>query len=171
MSRRSLRVVRDALSDPAARERYDAKVHRLGREDCWYFLGAIHPHGHGRFWVGNVYLSPGRRRDVVMIAHRFGFAIEYGFEALQHAPVLEHRCDEPSCQNPRHWTVGTIASNYEDWLYRRSTPGSPLRDRRGPAGRARAVRDVILAGGGTDQIAAVKQAGISDVDRDQLTLW
>lgn len=171
LSGRALQVVRDAVTDPGVRARYEAKVSRGGRHDCWPFLGAIHPHGHGRFWVGTISLSPGRRRDVVVIAHRFGWALDHGSEALAAAPVLAHTCDEPSCQNPTHLVVGTTASNYGDWLWRRGAPGSPLRDRRGPAGRARAIRDAILAGAGPDEVARVKQAGVTGVDRDQLTLW
>jgi len=171
MSVRTDRVLQDAIGDPAVRERYEAKIWHGGPHECWYWLGAIHPHGHGRFWVGSVRLSPGRRRDVVVIAHRFGWALAHGLDALRDVPVLAHDCDEPSCQNPEHGVPGTTASNYEDWLYRRWMPRSPLRDRRGPAGRARAIRDVLLAGGDTAALAAVKEAGVTGLDQDQMTLW
>jgi len=47
----------------------------------------------GRFWLGE---SDGR--DVVVIAHRFAWAPEFGVEDLQSVPVLGHRCDNPLCQ-------------------------------------------------------------------------
>ena len=75
-----------------------------------------------------------------MIAHRFGYAVTYGLDALLAADVIRHLCDEPSCQTPTHWAAGTAAENTTDWWQRHHTPGSPLRDTRGSRGRAEALR-------------------------------
>ncbi len=66
---------------------------------CHWFTGALSGRGHGRFW-----LAPVDGRDVTIIAHRFGFALEHGLEELLAVPVLGHRCDNPLCQliAPRH---------------------------------------------------------------------
>jgi hypothetical protein len=60
-------------------------------------------------------------------------------------PVIRHTCDESACCNPAHWILGTRADNAADYHDRKSDPLDPLADRRGPAGRARAIRDAILA--------------------------
>ncbi len=156
-----------ALGDPAVRARYEAKVHRT--PGCWFWAGALHARGgHGRFWVTATTGSDGTRRDVVVIAHRFGWAMTYGLDALTRIEVLAHTCDEPSCQRPDHLRSATPGTNQDEWLIRRWHPRSPLRDVRGPGGRSRAIRAAILAGG---DVNAARAAGISGLDADQLCLW
>jgi hypothetical protein len=59
-------------------------------------------------------------------------------------PVIRHTCDDSACCNPAHWVLGTRKDNAADYITRKPDPFSPLADRRGPAGRARAIRDAIL---------------------------
>lgn len=67
--------------------------------------------GHGRFWLGP-------RRAVV--AHRFAFALEEGFDALVGVEVLAHECDNPPCQRvgPGHVVSSTRTRNQIDWIAR-----------------------------------------------------
>lgn len=157
-----------AIADERVLARYDAKVARGRRDECWWWTGAIHPKGHGRFWVSSFVDARGRAHDLVVIAHRLGWAIEHGLDAMLDAPVLAHECDEASCQNPRHIAPSSVAANREDWLRRRWLPGSPLRDVRGPAGRARAIRSAVLGG---EDVRGVLALGAPAVDEDQLLLW
>lgn len=153
-----------ALADPAVVARYRAKVVRT--ESCWWWSGALMRSGHGRFWIG----TSDTGRDLVVIAHRFGWALEYGLSALlDDAPVLAHGCDEALCQRPvaEHVRPSTSRDNREEWLARRWRFGSPLRDIRGRAGRARAIRDAVRRG---SDPASAQAAGLSALDRDQLTL-
>ncbi len=161
-------VVRAAVGDPQVVARYRAKIAYASPGECWPFTGAIHPHGHGRFFVGQYTDTHGTRRDVVVIAHRFGWAITHGADSLDQVAALAHDCDEAGCQNPAHLAPATMASNHHDWDTRRWQLGSPLRDVRGAAGRARAIRAAILTG---QDVAAARAAGISSLDRDQLPLW
>ena len=115
--------------------------------------GAVSARGHGRFWLGE---SDGR--DVVVIAHRFGWALEFGVEELQSVPVMGHRCDNPLCQRPgtapdgsKHVQRSSPHSNAREWAARRHIHGNPLRDSRGSRGRARTSRDLLRSGAtGTD---------------------
>lgn len=151
-----------AIANDRVRARYWAKVTRTGSH--WWFTGAIMRSGHGRFWVGR-----DGHRDVVVLAHRFGFALEHGFGALLETPVLRHSCDEALCQRSDHLVAAADDyANRIDWLLRRHRIGSPLRDVRGRAGRARAIRGAVLAG---EDVSAVMAAGMSDLDRSQLTLF
>lgn len=151
-----------ALGDPNVRRRYEQKVVRTATH--WWWVGAVMKSGHGRFWLGQ-----SGSADVVVLAHRFGYALTHGLDALNQAPVLEHDCDEALCQNPRCLIPSNDnAQNHEDWRIRRHRIGSPLRDIRGPAGRAKAIRAALLEGG---DVNAAIAAGVSDLDRSQLTLF
>lgn len=164
-------VVAAAVADPAVLARYRAKVWRGDPGGCWYWLGAIStPSGHGRFWIASLG-EPDRRRGLVVIAHRFGWALAHGHAALAAAGMLTHTCDEPSCQNPSHLAPGDSWSNRHDWLIRRQVPRSPLRDVRGPAARARAIRAALIASPGAADLRRAQHDGISALDRGQLPLW
>src|SRR5262249_53210748 len=78
-------------------------------------------------------------------------------------PVIRHRCDEPSCQAAGHLAAGSAADNAHDYLARRQDPYSPLTDRRGPRGRAVAIRNAILAALAEDASAGQIEAAIEDV--------
>ena len=167
------RIVRDGIIDPGVVDRYRAKVHITS--GCWWWTGALHSRsGHGRFWIGTYTptIRDGaggvRRRNVCVIASRFGWALHHGAGALDVAPVLAHTCDEPSCQNPDHLVLSSNALNHDDWMRRRWQHGSPLRDTRGPAGRAQAIRAAILTG---TPVQEAIDAGLGDLDRAQLTLF
>lgn len=167
-------VLRAAVGDPRVRARYGALVYTVpldaassgsaGAGGCWVWLGALSGRGHGRFWLGR----GADGRHVVMVAHRFGFAVQHGVEALLATDTVMHLCDEACCQNPGHWAAGTAAVNAGDWGRRRRVPGSPLRDLRGAAGRARALRDAALNGG---DLVAAAEVGVPDIDRWQATLF
>lgn len=126
--------------DEGTVERYRAKVHRRGSDDCWYWLGAISSSGHGKLRAGSRRAGTSR----VVTAHVLGWVIAHGPEALRDGAVVRHRCDESSCQNPRHWTAGDRVDNISDYYARAHRAGHALGDVRGPDGRAVAIRDAIL---------------------------
>lgn len=140
--------------DPATVERYQAKVHRRGPDQCHYWLGAVSDTGHGKLRAGSRTAGTSR----VVTAHVLGWAIEYGTEALRGGAVVRHRCDEPSCQNPEHWTAGERVDNIADYYARRRHIGHALGDARGAAGRAVAIREAILAALPGDVEAAIAAA-------------
>lgn len=168
MSHAGHALLERAVRDEKVRARYSTKVITAPGFDCAYWCGSLSPKGHGRFWVGNARDEAGVLRDVCVISHRFGWAIAHGIDSLDRVPVLAHICDEPSCQNVEHLTPSTWADNLEDWQRRRSTPRSPLRDTRGPGGRARAIRAALLAG---SALAPILEAGHDELSRDQLELF
>ena len=169
MSRRpsevSQAVLARALTDPGTVGRYRQMIETVPGWTCHWFTGALSGRGHGRFWLASV-----DGRDVTIIAHRFGFALEHGLEELLAAPVLGHRCDNPLCQliAPRHVVRSSPGENRREWAARRRLAGGALADRRGPRGRAREVRDSIRAGG--DALDLVAASGFGQ-DGVQLALW
>lgn len=165
---------RALLADPETVERYHAKVYRRGSGLCWYWLGALSSSGHGRLRCGTRALDPELPGSRVIASHVYGFQLSRGL--LQPDPgtgrlaVIRHRCDEASCHNPAHWASGTSGDNAADYAARGSVAGSPLTDRRGPGGRARAIRDAILAtlaaGGSPVEVeAAIWSASAAGINR------
>lgn len=159
-------ALRRAATDPATIGRYWSHVQTSGLHDCWHWTGAISGRGHGRFQLGDDHDVTGKRRTFVIIAHRFGFALAHGVDALLATPVVAHSCDNPLCQQPTHWRPGDARSNRREWAARRREAG-PLVDQRGARGRARALRDAILSGADAEAIAT---AGLPSLYRDQLSL-
>ncbi|WP_142065335.1 hypothetical protein [Pseudonocardia kunmingensis] len=165
-------VLRAAVADPVVVGRYFRLVQRGRPEQCWPWVGAISGRGHGRFHLAGTYVVDAEgqrlRRTHVVIAHRFGYAVRYGVDALLRVPVVAHGCDNPLCQNPRCWRESDPVRNRREYLARRGTVLGALADTRGARGRARAVRDAVRAG---DDVAAAVLAGASAVHRDQLAMF
>jgi hypothetical protein len=135
--------------DTEARARYYRKVYWRGPGQCAFFLGALGSGGHGRFRAGTRRAVADRPGSLVVPAHIYGYVLSRGVPAPDPVtgclPVIRHRCDEPSCQAALHLAAGSPAENSRDYLARRADPYSPLSDRRGPRGRAVAIRGAILA--------------------------
>lgn len=165
----TLAALKVALGDPGVIQRYQSKITHLPGHQCTWWTGAVTGRtGHGRFWIG---ADPnGDVAGFVVIAHRFGYGLAYGLDAVLAAPVLGHQCDNPLCQepDPQHAWPMTSAQNSADWATRRHTLGGSLRDRRGARQRALAVRTALRTGHGAHEAL---QAGIPVVERDQLPLW
>ena len=120
-------------------DRWDDKVVKVpgGRH---YWVGAITTTGYGRVWVGGKSVA----------AHREAWRRAHGSLPAE-GLVVRHSCDETSCVRPDHLEVGTPAENTRDLLSRGRWAGRGRRvgaaDTRGPAGRARAIREALLKHG------------------------
>lgn len=91
--------------------RYWARVDRSGGPDsCWPWTGARNRDGYGTFWDGT-YRPDGRPHNVG--AHRWGCEQTLGRQLASDECVC-HRCDNPCCQNPAHWFVGSHSDNAVD---------------------------------------------------------
>lgn len=157
--------VRAVLALASTRERYAARVSPVAMSSgCRPWMGAVGGNGHGRFWL----CTTPDGRDLVMTAHRASYALEHGLDSIESADLVRHSCDEPICQTPGHLLLGSIGQNWVEWLAREGVPGSPLRDRRGPLGRAVALRDAARLGADLDAVAL---AGLPMTDRFQDSLF
>ncbi len=98
------------LADADTRRRFTVKVHRRSATDCWYWTAAIGSDGHGRFRAGSRTTATSR----VVTAHLYAYQLEHGLLAARQSSgldlVVRHRCDEASCQNPKHLHLGTAAA-------------------------------------------------------------
>jgi len=167
LSEVSLAVLRSAVTDPDTVTRYQAKTRDVIGSDCLWWTGAVSARGHGRFWLDNI-----DGHDIVVIAHRFAWALAFGVEDLQTVPVLGHRCDNPLCQRltGRHVTRSSPVENARAWAARRHTIGNPLRDNRGSRGRSTVIRDLLRGDAAAAEITAAISSGLH-LDTAQLPLW
>jgi hypothetical protein len=126
------------LGDPQMQAGYHARVCRAS--ECWFWTGALSASGHGRLRV------PAHLGTRVVASHVYGYQLVYGVLVLDASglAVVRHRCDNASCHRPSHWVTGDAAANAADYAERREDPLSPLADKRGAGGRARAIRAAIL---------------------------
>lgn len=87
-----------------AKERFDRYVNKT--EGCWLWTGSKDQDGYGIFRGAVAGVTFAR-------AHRFSYAYHTG-ELPQSGMCIMHSCDNPSCVNPDHLSLGTNADNMAD---------------------------------------------------------
>lgn len=71
-------------------------------EDCIEYEGSKDGDGYGMFSI----------RGYQIRAHRYAYMQHYG--DIPDGLIVMHKCDNPSCINPEHLILGTIADNNKD---------------------------------------------------------
>lgn len=81
--------------------RFMSKVRKEG--ECWVWTARKTPPGYGKFWF------KGKDR----YAHRVSLEL-FGGNAPPDDKLVMHSCDNPSCVNPDHLSIGTQFDNMQD---------------------------------------------------------
>jgi HNH endonuclease len=81
------------------------RVPKLAEHKCWKWTGYLNKAGYGEFWISR---KTGRK----ILAHRFSYMLKNNFDPKGFH--ICHKCDEPSCVNPKHLFIGTAKDNAED---------------------------------------------------------
>ena len=85
--------------------------------DCWIWTGkSVNQKGYGQIQIGG-------RETKQKLVHRLSYEIHYG--EIPEGMVVMHSCDNPSCVNPDHLSVGTQSQNILDAFARGRKTASP----------------------------------------------
>jgi hypothetical protein len=87
-------------------ERFWSKVDIKSESECWNWKAFKNNKGYGQF---TIYKQTIR-------SHRFSYQLSYG--EIPEDKIIRHKCDNPSCVNPKHLEIGTHVDNVADRVNR-----------------------------------------------------
>jgi hypothetical protein len=136
--------------------RFESKFTKGNPEDCWLWESTKIPAGYGNFW------AEGKLRG----AHRVSYGLYVG-DFPEHMCVL-HKCDNPSCVNPKHLVLGTALDNSKDKFFkeRENHPkGEAAHNARLTQHKANRIREFYLVGESIPTLAKTFEVGIATIWR------
>lgn len=102
----------------SSEERYRSSYVAGEVSDCWNWSKGLTSDGYGKFKIN--------KRTV--IASRYGWELSFG--DIPPGMLVCHTCDNPKCQNPSHWFLGTNGDNMADKVRKGRVVANPYRNRK-----------------------------------------
>ena len=109
-------------------ERFWTKVIKSSSEKCWLWQAFVNPDGYGQF----------RYKDRMVNAHRISWKLSGN--SISNGEVICHKCDNPSCVNPKHLFSGTQTDNIKD-MDNKGRRGSAIGEK---SGRSKLTEKEVL---------------------------
>lgn len=108
-------LFRKGKSTKTLHERFWEKVNIGGPDECWIWFGNKQPKGYGLITVKGRSLK----------AHRLSWEMANGSQ-VPHGEFVCHRCNTPSCVNPKHLYVASNNENQADSWKRGTRVGAHI---------------------------------------------
>lgn len=114
-NKHALRLRITGTTDPGPKaqgtleERFWKKVSKGKKTECWEWIGNQSPAGYGR-------IQRGGKNSPHLNAHRVSYELHNG--KIPDGYVVMHKCDNPSCVNPNHLSLGTPRQNTQDMIHK-----------------------------------------------------
>lgn len=89
-------------------KRFWKKVDKKSDEKCWNWIACKNKQGYGRIGIA---------ASECVNAHRFSWVLHYG--QIPQGLFICHKCDNPSCVNPKHLFTGTRQDNTNDMVLKK----------------------------------------------------
>ena len=89
-------------------ERFWTLVDKKSDDECWHWKGQVQKNGYGRISLGAKSLGYDG-------AHRVSWKI-FNKKDIPDGMYIMHKCDNPSCVNPHHLSIGTPKENTQDMI-------------------------------------------------------
>lgn len=141
------------MAYPSLKDRFFAKVVQNSDTGCWEWTAQCDMYGYGRI----------SRNKHPALAHRVSYEIHKG--PIPRGALIMHSCDNRSCVNPDHLSVGSHKDNMADMVSKGRSPSGARHHRPSAVLTEKDVLEIRAANG----VSQRKLADQYGVGQDQIS--